>query len=192
MQALYYDKTPLKHLLRGLFIAEQIIMAVLFAIAMPELQFGVHCVVIGFPQISAGFFVAPIFFEFTLFVLTMIKFYYAVREGWGREHILTRFLKDGIWAFALPFATLTLNTCCMALLPGAMSSVIYSWAIAVPGFAGCRLILNMSHLLEINRSSRARSCTDGEVMDTLVLANDVITGLTADTHTHELHVYTRA
>jgi hypothetical protein len=37
----------------------------------------------------------------------------------------------------------------------------------------------MSHLLEINRSSRTQSYTDGEVMDTLVLANDVITGLTA-------------
>jgi hypothetical protein len=34
----------------------------------------------------------------------MVKFYHAVREGWGREHALTRFLKDGIWAFALPFS----------------------------------------------------------------------------------------
>jgi hypothetical protein len=50
-----------------------------------------------------SFSIAPIFFEFILFVLTMIKFYHAVREGWGREQVLTRFLEDGIWAFALPF-----------------------------------------------------------------------------------------
>lgn len=72
----------------------------------------------------------------------MIKFYHAVREGWGEEHILTRFLKDGIWAFALPFsklefistfklthgfvAMLVVNTFCMIFLKGAMASVAYS------------------------------------------------------------------
>jgi hypothetical protein len=49
-------------------------------------------------------------FEFILFVLTMIKFYQAVRDGWGRENIMTRFLEDGIWAFALPFGMFCLRS----------------------------------------------------------------------------------
>lgn len=34
----------------------------------------------------------------------MIKFYQAVREGWGKEPAIARFLQDGIWVFALPFS----------------------------------------------------------------------------------------
>jgi hypothetical protein len=42
-------------------------------------------------------------FESLLFLLTMVKFYAALREGWGREPIISCFMRDGIWAFALPF-----------------------------------------------------------------------------------------
>lgn len=42
-------------------------------------------------------------FEFILFALTMVKFYGAVRDGWGRQPLIFRFLQDGIWAFGLPF-----------------------------------------------------------------------------------------
>jgi hypothetical protein len=45
----------------------------------------------------------PIVFESVLFVMTMVKFYTALREGWGQEPVISRFMKDGIWAFALPF-----------------------------------------------------------------------------------------
>ncbi|KAJ8481096.1 hypothetical protein ONZ45_g15425 [Pleurotus djamor] len=77
----------------------------------------------------------------------MVKFYKALRDGWGRQPVISRFMSDGIWVFALPFVILTLNTLCMALLKGAMASVAYSWVIAIPPFAGARLILSMSHLL---------------------------------------------
>lgn len=43
-------------------------------------------------------------FELLLFGLTMSKFYQAVRDSAGRETVLSRFIKDGIWAFAIPFS----------------------------------------------------------------------------------------
>ena len=55
VQALYHDKTYLKYLLRGLFLLEHVIMVVLFALTMPAMRFGVHCVVTSFPTVAAGF-----------------------------------------------------------------------------------------------------------------------------------------
>lgn len=44
---------------------------------------------------------------------------------------------------------------------------------------GCRLILNMSHLLHIGHPTLLPTTTDGQVMDTMFLTNDIVTGLIA-------------
>lgn len=121
VQALFHEKIYLMRFLRGLFFLEIVLMTILFILGLPQLQFGLHCVITFFPGIVVGylyapltsdsvaisqsshFSVSPMLFEFLLFVLTMIKFYHAIRDGWGQENVVTRFLKDGIWAFALPF-----------------------------------------------------------------------------------------
>jgi hypothetical protein len=90
----------------------------------------------------------------------MIKFYQALRDGWGREPIMSRFLQDGIWVFALPFVSSTVNLFCLLLWSGPMSSVAYEWVIAVAGFAGYRLILNMSHLLSADHHAESRMVAD--------------------------------
>ncbi|KAF9458736.1 hypothetical protein BDZ94DRAFT_1269926 [Collybia nuda] len=179
VQALYYENTSLKYTLYGLFFAEVVAMTLLFALSMPGILYGSHCVITSFPGIASGFLVSPILFELLLFVMTMIKFYNTVREGWGEEHVLSRFLKDGVWAFALPFIMLIVNTFCMTFLSGALASVAYSWAIAIPGFAGCRLILNMSHLLERNETFPRSSA----VADTLIFTD----GAATDLNTYELY-----
>lgn len=84
----------------------------------------------------------------------MVKFYQALRDGWGRQPVISRFMSHGIWAFGAPFGKwpyllalsfrflallarrctngtqfiviLTVNTLCMALLKGAIASVAYS------------------------------------------------------------------
>lgn len=183
VQALFYEYRILNLLIRIFFVLEIVMMSSLFVLGISQLQFGIHCVITAFPGKGAGFFATPIIFEFALFVLTMIKFYEAVRDGWGQENIVTRFVKDGIWAFALPFTFLLINTLCLALIKGALSSVAYSWVIAVPGFAGCHLILNMSHLLQTRRSYIPRT-SDHTIMDTFILTSDAIT---ADLDTYELH-----
>ncbi|KAF8058613.1 hypothetical protein FPV67DRAFT_510089 [Lyophyllum atratum] len=152
VDALYYAHLRLRMFLRALYMVEVVVTWVVFAIAMPKIEYGLNCLVTSFPAgFTVLFFVAPMAMDFLLFVLTMVKFYQAIREGWGREPVIYRFLKDGIWAFALPFTIVTINISCMAFLPGPLSSIGYSWVIAIPAFAGCRLILNMSHLLRGRR-----------------------------------------
>jgi hypothetical protein len=68
VQALYYDQTYLNYLLRGLFVAEQIVISVIFGIAMPDMRYGVHCVITAFPGFSASFL-------YVAFNLTMLFSY---------------------------------------------------------------------------------------------------------------------
>lgn len=153
VDALYYGHIKLRIFLRALYLVENVVTWVVFAFAMPKIEYGLNCLVTDFPLgFTVLFFVFPMVVDCILFMLTMIKFYHAIREGWGREPVIYRFLKDGIWAFALPFTIVTINILCMGFLSGPLSSIAYSWVIAIPAFAGCRLILNMSHLLRGRRS----------------------------------------
>lgn len=153
VDALYHEQIMLRLFLRVLYLLETVVTWVVFAFSVSKIEYGVDCLVTNFPGgYAVLFFLLPMAVDCILFVLTMIKFYQAIREGWGREPVIYRFLKDGIWAFALPFTIVTINVLCMGFLPGPLSSIAYSWVIAIPAFAGCRLILNMSHLLRSRRS----------------------------------------
>lgn len=55
VQALYYEKTYLKLVLYGLFLAEVSTMTILFALSMPNILYGSHCVITSFPDITGGF-----------------------------------------------------------------------------------------------------------------------------------------
>lgn len=123
VEALYQKKLRLQLVLRALYIGEIVATTVVIAIAMPEIRYGAHCVVTYIPikflttclWVSFTFVrplhptnpikhsLLPIAIEFIFFVLTMVKFYEAVREGWAQQPLIRRFLQDGIWAFALPF-----------------------------------------------------------------------------------------
>ncbi|KAF8898492.1 hypothetical protein BD779DRAFT_14059 [Infundibulicybe gibba] len=164
VQALYHEAIFLRHFLRILFLCEIIVMIVIITLTLPEIQFGAYCTATSFPVKSAGFFLPPLVLDTLLFVLTMIKFYQAVRDGWGRESVMSRFLKDGIWAFALPFTSIAANLCCLTFISGALSSVLYS------------------HLL---RSDRQPTHPDCDIADTQILTSHFHTD--PGIHTYELN-----
>ncbi|KAF7437195.1 hypothetical protein PC9H_004031 [Pleurotus ostreatus] len=167
--ALYNRVRWLRTFLSVLFLAEVVLMTVFFGISLSSMDYGVHCVITGFPITATGFLIPPILYESLLFVLTMVKFYQALRDGWGRQPVISRFMSHGIWAFGAPFVILTVNTLCMALLKGAIASVAYSWIIAIPPFAGARLILSMSHLFSRQPSMRRTTSHDQVLLDTTIM-----------------------
>ncbi|TFK76735.1 hypothetical protein BDN72DRAFT_6614 [Pluteus cervinus] len=168
VEALYYERTSLRYILRFLFLSEVILMTVILGLSIPRIGYGIQCVALSFPYMVAVFFFTPIIFESVLFILTMVKFYEAARDGWGRESVLSRFLQDGLWAFALPFSVLIVNAGCTMFLPGPKSSIAYPWMIAVPGFAGCRLILNLSHLLKTTPPQHGLTSRATGLIDTVI------------------------
>ncbi|KAL4268416.1 DUF6533 domain-containing protein [Pleurotus pulmonarius] len=167
--ALFNRVRWLRSFLSALFLVEVVLMTVFFGISLRSMDYGIHCVITGFPITATGFLIPPILYESLLFVLTMIKFYQALREGWGRQPVISRFMSHGIWAFGAPFVILTVNTLCMALLKGAIASVAYSWIIAVPPFAGARLILSMSHLFSRQPSVGQTTSHDQVLLDTTIM-----------------------
>ncbi|KAF9498135.1 hypothetical protein BDN71DRAFT_442005 [Pleurotus eryngii] len=167
--ALYNRVRWLRTFLSALFLGEVVLMTVFFGISLSSMDYGVHCVITGFPITATGFLIPPILYESLLFVLTMVKFYQALRDGWGRQPVISRFMSHGIWAFGAPFVILTVNTLCMALLKGAIASVAYSWIIAIPPFAGARLILSMSHLFSRQPSMRRTTSHDQVLLDTTIM-----------------------
>ncbi|KAF4605571.1 hypothetical protein EYR40_004357 [Pleurotus pulmonarius] len=167
--ALFNRVRWLRSFLSALFLVEVVLMTVFFGISLRSMDYGIHCVITGFPITATGFLIPPILYESLLFVLTMIKFYQALREGWGRQPVISRFMSHGIWAFGAPFVILTVNTLCMALLKGAIASVAYSWIIAVPPFAGARLILSMSHLFSQQPSVGQTTSHDQVLLDTTIM-----------------------
>ena len=51
--------------------------------------------------------VAFVLFETVLFVLTLVKFLVALRNGWGRTPVIYLLVRDGTWAFILIFGSPT-------------------------------------------------------------------------------------
>jgi hypothetical protein len=172
VRALYNTNKILCRLLPIFFFSEMLTMTVLLSLKADGIRYGPQCVIIHFPPAAVGFFLPPILLDTLLFLLTMAKFYQSLRDGWGQVPVITRFMTDGIWAFALPFLILVVNTFCITLLDGALTSVACSWVIAIPGFAGYRLILNMSHLL---RSPHPGEYTTGLEVDTLPMSYELET-----------------
>jgi len=172
VQALYNGNKFFRRLLPAILVSEIVIMSVLFTMKANEIEYGPQCVVVSFPRAAIGFLLPAMLLDTLLFVLTMIKFYQSLRDGWGQVPVISRFMTDGIWAFALPFVILTVNACCMTLLDDAHSSIAFSWIIAIPGFAGYRLILNMSHLLKTPRSNEH---TTGLEVDTVPMTYELQT-----------------
>lgn len=56
VQALYHRNALLRRALRALFLAEIIIMTLLFAMSMPNMKYGAYCVIVDFPSKTAPAF----------------------------------------------------------------------------------------------------------------------------------------
>ncbi|ETW87684.1 hypothetical protein HETIRDRAFT_431953, partial [Heterobasidion irregulare TC 32-1] len=143
-------------------------MSTVLSIAGPRITFTHQCVPIVFPTMTIGFLIGPLSLDILLFSLTMKKFFLSMRDIRAPPWV-TRFMQDGVWAFLLPLLIALVNIACMMFLHSAYSSVAFSWSIAIPGFAGYRLIL---HLRKCAPQDRSLSETGGDIeFDTIAITN---------------------
>lgn len=129
--------------------------------------------------LTLKFSVPPIIYEFILFVLGMIKFYQAAKAGWGTESVVRRFLRDGVWAFVVPFgvfnssehcrqltsclACLLTNTIFVLFVTGGLSSAGYTWVAPVACFTVSSAWLSkmiLEHVSDISPNSQHELPTD--------------------------------
>jgi len=83
-------------------------------------------------------------FETILFVLTLVKFLLALRDGWGRTSVVYLLVRDGTWAFMLVFVTLCVNAgFYLGAGDSAITAIAFPWLLSIESFAGARIVLNL-------------------------------------------------
>ena len=194
VHALYDRNRYITLILIVLFLAENILMAVTLIRVVPGVQFDAACTVIqsppsllffaygdvSFPNLlchcshcySISYSVAFVSFETILFVLTLIKFLLALRDGWGRTSVIYLLVRDGTWAFMLVFGlnpsllshshfshfslypvTLCVNAgFYLGAGDSSIAAIAFPWLLSIESFAGARIVLNL-HAVSFDISS---------------------------------------
>ena len=90
------------------FVVEVTVMIATLVMVLPQLTVTSECLVTSAPAMFMAYWIASLAFEAFLFTLTVFKFALSVSSG-DREHsVLTLFMRDGTWAFAMIFGAITL------------------------------------------------------------------------------------
>ncbi|KAI0270460.1 hypothetical protein BC834DRAFT_515516 [Gloeopeniophorella convolvens] len=168
VHALYDRNRPITIILITLFLAENIAMAVTLIKVVPGARFDVACTVVHTPPSLVIFAVAFVAFETVLFVLTLVKFFMALRTGWGHTPVIHLLVRDGTWAFALIFVTLCVNSgFFLGAGNSATAAVAFPWLLSIEAFAGARILLNL-HALALHSSDTSDRSRDGAVSSRIV------------------------
>jgi hypothetical protein len=133
---------------------------------------------------------AFISFESVLFILTLIKFLVALRNGWGRTPVVFLLVRDGTWAFILIFGSRPLPFSFSIILAHlshfhpvtlcinagfylgegdtAIAAIAFPWLLSVESFAGARIVLNL-HAISSDPSNNSPFTTvDGTLSSHIV------------------------
>lgn len=65
-------------------------------------------------------------FETVLFVLTIVKFLDAVKQGWGKGPIMQQFVTDGTWAYTLIFLVMLVNMMLYKYVHSTLTGICYT------------------------------------------------------------------
>jgi hypothetical protein len=191
-----------------LFLLENLAMMVTLIFVVPGVRFDATCTVVRSPPtliifayghilltastvlILVFYSAAFVSFEFVLFILTLIKFLVALRNGWGRTPVVFLLVRDGTWAFILIFGSPPLpfsvfHHCCspsplhlvtLCINAGfyvgegdtAIAAIAFPWLLSIESFAGARIVLNL-HAISSDLSTNAPETTvDGALSSHIV------------------------
>ncbi|KAI0248021.1 hypothetical protein BJV78DRAFT_1076238, partial [Lactifluus subvellereus] len=147
VHALYDRNRHITAILFVLFLVENVVMTVTLVKVVPGVRFDAICIVRRSPSDLVIFAVAFVSFETVLFVLTLVKFLVALRNGWGRTPVVYLLVRDGTWAFILIFVTLCVNAgFYLGAGNSAIAAIAFPWLLSIESFAGARIVLNLHAL----------------------------------------------
>ncbi|EIM83297.1 uncharacterized protein STEHIDRAFT_148865 [Stereum hirsutum FP-91666 SS1] len=90
---------------------------------------------------------AQLAYDCILFSLSIYKFHTSLRPVWRNAPLVTKFMQQGIWAFALPTIAIIVNIACSIAYDGRYAPYALPWLNAMVGFSGYRLILHTHQML---------------------------------------------
>jgi len=171
--ALYHGYPPMRTILVLLYILELVGMSVGIGLAVPGIRYDEICLVTDVPPSLAVYGGAAISFQVIVFVLTVWKFFEAVRSGWGDVPIILLLMRDGTWAFVLLMAVYIGQASLYGLKNRALSGVLFGWLLTAFSFSGYRILLNLNHLSPLERHSSDVHRTNTDIQFTTQIFSNV-------------------
>ncbi|OCH88131.1 hypothetical protein OBBRIDRAFT_836821 [Obba rivulosa] len=123
------------------FTGEVAALCCMLVVITPKLGFNAECFVVTSPHLFVAYWITSLVFETLLFMLTLVKFISAFRQGWGRGQLVQQFTADGTWAYALIFTTMLVNAMLYEYVHSPLAGICFTWLLSVLSFAGSRLVL---------------------------------------------------
>ncbi|KZT10348.1 uncharacterized protein LAESUDRAFT_755858 [Laetiporus sulphureus 93-53] len=141
--AMFNRNKPVVGLVIALFAMEVAAMITVLAFSIPRIQFSPTCLITHTPSIFTSYWLWSLAFETFLFALTLIRFFSDIRRGLSGTSVLYILVRDGMWAYAVIFAIMLLNTLCYHLIDGSLAGLCFCWEFAIMSIAGSHVLLNL-------------------------------------------------
>ncbi|EDR11583.1 uncharacterized protein LACBIDRAFT_293173 [Laccaria bicolor S238N-H82] len=143
--ALYKKSMCIGGVLLVLLLGEVLTVLIGIAMTAPGKDFEAKNLLVNSPSAYTSFGIAAAITQFTILVLTLVKYRTAVKGGWGNAPIMFVMVRDGIVAFVI-LLVVTMMTIIVTMLPNEYAPVGNSWFLSIVACAGSRLIINMQNL----------------------------------------------
>ncbi|KAF7375891.1 hypothetical protein MSAN_00003500 [Mycena sanguinolenta] len=146
--ALYHNNPTILRVVFVAFALEVCGMCVGLGLSLGGIKFDDLCLTNAAPETLIIYGGSTLLFQTFMFILTIIKFITAVREGWGDTPLVGLVMRDGTWAFFLLFAVVAANSALFALKNHDLASILFEWILSVFSFSGYHIMLNLAYHLQ--------------------------------------------
>ncbi|PCH43844.1 hypothetical protein WOLCODRAFT_90552 [Wolfiporia cocos MD-104 SS10] len=114
LYAMYSGTRHIQRILLVPFAVEVCVMATTLGVSIPRIMTTPDCIEASLPIEMAVYCITAIAYECLLLYLTVSRYFYARRNGWGNIPLMTILIRDGVWGFALVFGNAVLSLLEMA------------------------------------------------------------------------------
>ncbi|CCL99431.1 uncharacterized protein FIBRA_01449 [Fibroporia radiculosa] len=125
------------------FAVQCVVMVVSLGLSIPRIMTSADCVEAFLPVEMVVYCATSILYETFLFGLTVGRYIKARRAGWGNVELLKVLFRDGMLAFVVIIAAMSINTILFTLAPRSLAAIGFPWLLAILGSVGPRLVLNV-------------------------------------------------
>ncbi|EGO02843.1 hypothetical protein SERLA73DRAFT_176266 [Serpula lacrymans var. lacrymans S7.3] len=143
--ALYNKSRRVGGLLYALILIEIIAMTANSIHTIPIIEHAVICVLVKPPQQILYYSISVFTTQSALMGLTLIKHFFAMRNGWGRTPLVSLLMRDGIAVYLVMFVLIA-STVIYCLSGNELTVIVFFWLLSLLSSTGCRLIVNMQRL----------------------------------------------
>ncbi|KAJ7350427.1 hypothetical protein DFH08DRAFT_110058 [Mycena albidolilacea] len=157
--ALYHNDATIRKVVFAAFALELCGMGLGLGLSLGGIEFDSICLTTSVPTTLIIYGGATLLFQTFLFILTVVKFVGAVREGWGDTPLVGLVMRDGAWAFFLLFLVVGGDASLYALKNHTFASVLFGWLLTVFSFSGYHVLLNLDRLNDAPSLPTSQSST---------------------------------